>query len=38
MELQLIQNKIFEIQGQRVMLDFHLERCIKEDKVPQTSC
>jgi hypothetical protein len=24
MELQLIQNKIFEIRGQRVMLDFHL--------------
>ena len=24
MELQIIQNKIFEIRGQRVMLDFHL--------------
>lgn len=24
MDLQLIQNKIFEIRGQRVMLDFHL--------------
>jgi hypothetical protein len=24
MELQLIQNKIFEIRGQKVMLDFHL--------------
>lgn len=24
MELQIIQNKIFEIRGQRLMLDFHL--------------
>ena len=24
MELQKIQNKIFEIRGQKVMLDFHL--------------
>ena len=24
MELQIIQDKIFEIRGQRVMLDFHL--------------
>lgn len=24
MELQIVQNKIFEIRGQRVMLDFHL--------------
>ena len=26
MELQLIQNKIFEIRGQRLMLDFHLAK------------
>jgi hypothetical protein len=24
MELQIVQNKIFEVRGQRVMLDFHL--------------
>ena len=34
MELQLIQNKIFEIRGQQVMLDFHLaEMCEVKTKV-----
>lgn len=29
MELQLIQQKIFEIRGYRVMIDFHLQNCTK---------
>ena len=29
MELQIIQNTIFEIRGCRVMLDFHLAELIK---------
>ena len=29
MDLQIIQNKIFEIRGCRVMLDFHLADFIK---------
>jgi len=41
MELQIIQKKIFEIRGQRVMLDFHLAelysvetRALKQAVIP----
>ncbi len=30
MELQIIQNKIYEVRGQRVMLDFDLRTCTKQ--------
>ncbi len=29
MDIQIIQNKIYEIRGRRVMLDFDLAHCIK---------
>ena len=29
MELQAIQNKIYEIRGQKVMLDFDLAECME---------
>lgn len=33
MELQIIQNKIYEVRGHRVMLDFYLEKLYNVKKV-----
>lgn len=30
MELQIIQNKIYEIRGQKVMLDFDWRNCMQQ--------
>lgn len=32
MELQIIQNKIFEIKGYRIMMDFHLAEMYEVEK------